>query len=366
MRMGWFRVLLMGIVLGACAGLHAQDQLQLDNGDVIHGTFLGQTDSLIYFESEFFGTIKVPTRIATLVRQSDLEGSQAESLDSEESVVPVQPEQPKPVVPVAPPKPPVLPTPLLVQEESVSSGLGILWETAEKTLNRFVHDRVPDWFPRMPKDWKGQLRFGYNLTEAGTTNTRYHGEFSLDGTKSKSNYQFKSYFAYAKQSGIRSENDWGLSGRFRYKLEKKGGFFETLATHDVDELFDPRYRSTSSVGWGVEPFNSDRLKLDTVLGGAVEQLQRRGGEAETSFKVNLNQNLQWKFNQHMTFKQSLRFYVSPTEDLDYNFRFESGLDALIVGAFNLGLSYRLDYDSAIQDADSRSKSRIITSVGVKF
>lgn len=333
----------------------SQDQLIFDNGDVVSGTYLGKTESLIYFESLYFGTLKISSnRVQVkLMTEPDKAGSAAfgnggnpvelisEKLHDKSSVALDFPE-------VRPP-----------------GGLGLLWETTERTLNRFVHDRVPDWFPQLPENWKGDVTLGFNLNEAVKTSTRYFGEFGLEGDQDRTHYKFGSYFAYAEQEDIQSENDWGLSARFRYKL-KNTDFFETLTTHDIDNLYDPAKRSTVSLGFGLKPYKRDNLTFDYVVGGAVEWVNRRNGVGETNLKINVNENFNWKFNEHLTLKQSLRFYLDPSNDMHYNFRFETGLQTLIVGAFNLGLFYRLDYDSAIENMDNRQKRKIVTSLGVKF
>jgi len=370
-----FRALIwLVFYIGMTLTAFSVDQLVFKNGDRVSGTFLGRSDSTIFFESENFGTLKIAVEAAEVILQTPLAAHQDDS---------VAVEIPHPIAnPVVAMETPlstdksVLEDPIKVstslrmdtesdtQTES-NTTLGLLWESAEKTLNRFVHDRVPDWFPKLPADWKGEVKFGFNLNESVSTTKRYYGDLNFEGDKPRNNYQLQSHFAFAKQDDSRSENDWGLSARYRYKRTDTD-FVETLATHDVDELSEPHLRTTSSVGLGIKPYNNSKLKIDTVLGGALERLEHRNADPDTSFKLNFNENLQWKFNKHMTMKQSLRFYVSPEDDLNYNYRFESGLDALIVGAFNLGLSYRLDFDSSIEDKDARQKSKIVTSLGVKF
>ena len=364
----------------SCFHAIALDQLLFENGDVVTGKFLGKTESLIYFESQYFGTLKIPTSVAKVRLESEvllpIAGADDNSqIDLPElPTLPVVGELPQHRSPEsqregeggAPGTPAVLTVDQEEAEEAPVRGLGLLWESTERTLNRFVHDRVPDWFPRFPEHWKGELKLGFNLNEAVSTSTRYYSDFMVEGDMPKSNYLFKSYFAYAKQDKTLSENDWGLSARYRYKIDNRNDFFETQLTHDVDELLEPQFRSTSSVGFGIKPFNNDTFSLDTVFGGALERIDQRQSDPESSFKLNFNENLKWSFNKQLTLKQSVRFYLNPNESLDYNFRFESGLDALIVGAFNLGLSYRLDYDSSIEDKDARQKTRIITSLGVKF
>ena len=338
----------------------SQDRLVFQNGDTLSGTFLGKTETLLYFESDFLGTLKIPASAATVILENPPEPTEATSAIEPEA------QQDTPAADSVSPVTELIPeTEEEVVVEKPVTGLSQLWESTERTLNRFVNDRVPDWFPVLPDDWKGMLKLGYNLNDAEQTSTRYFGEFDLEGDKTRTNYYFKTYFAYAEQNRIKSENDWGGLARFRYKL-KSSDFLETLGSHDVDELFDPATRSTVSVGFGFKPLKSESLSFDYVAGGAFERLDTREGDPSTSFKFNINENFQWKFGKHLTLKQSMRFYLDPTDDMNYNFRFDSGLQTLIVGAFNLGVSYRMDYDSAIEQKENRQKTKFITSFGVKF
>lgn len=373
---GFRSVVVAFLVFASVFRVFALDQLLFENGDVITGRFLGKTESLIYFESQYFGTLKIPTAVAELKLETPLsqEVVSSQTNASKQLSELTEPAFSKELSPQNPPSESLTgsapePEILSINEETEEApvvGLGLLWESAERTLNRFVHDRVPAWFPQLPDDWKAEMKLGVNINEAVSTSTRYYGEFTVEGENTRSNYLFKSHFAYAKQDETISENDWGMSARYRYKLRERSDFFETLLTHDVDQLFEPQLRTTSSVGFGIKPFNEENFTLDTVFGGALERLDRRDSDPSTGFRLNFNENLRWSFNKQLSLKQSLRFYLNPDEDLDFNFRFETGLDALIVGAFNLGLSYRLDYDSSIEDKDARQKSRVITSVGIKF
>ena len=347
----------------------SKDRLVFQNGDTLSGTFLGRTETLLYFESDILGTLKIPSAAATVILEHPIPPPET---TSPENVVATETPESKATPEVEKTSPVSEP-----EEEELSesakeeiekkqvTGLSQLWESTERTLNRFVNDRVPDWFPVLPDNWKGMLKLGYNLNDAEKTSTRYFGEFDLEGDKPITNFYFKTYFAYAEQDRSKSENDWGLLARFRYKL-KSSDFLETLGSHDVDELFDPAKRSTVSVGFGFKPLKSKSLSLDYVAGGALERLDTRTGDTDTSFKFNINENFQWKFGKHLTLKQSLRFYIDPTDDMSYNFRFDSGLQTLLVGAFNLGVSYRMDYDSSIVQRANRQKTKFITSIGVKF
>ena len=365
------RIRVWSIIFGLLFPLisSAQDQLIFNNGDVVSGKFLGQTETIIYFESDYLGTLKVPMKLVS-VKLEDKVNVSVETETTQTSEAPANRTEPKkaPVERSEKRETTITKLPKLpdIQSGKKDAGaLASLWESAEKTLNRFVHDRVPSWFPSLPEDWKGNLRLGFNYNESQTTNNRYSGSFSLEGDKPKSNYLAKYYFAFAKQGDNVSEDDWGSSFRYRYKIQKQG-FVETLLTHDVDELRNPAERSTGSVGVGWKPYNKKNLKLDFVAGGAAERVLKQNDDSTTGFKLNLNENFQWNFNPHMKLKQSLRFYIDPQNNADYNFRFESGLETLIIGAFNLGLTYRLDYDSTIKDESARQKTRVITSIGVKF
>jgi putative salt-induced outer membrane protein YdiY len=355
-------ILIYGIILPI--KIFSQDQLIFENGDILSGNYLGKTESLIYFESEHLGTVIVPSGIVQLKLDGTPDRLNVPLPQTEEIDKPVLVDHPdvEAIESVLDAEISEIET----QDDSRTiAGLSQLWESTERTLNRFINDKVPGWFPVLPEAWKGELKLGFNLNKAAQTSTRYFGEFGFGWDKPKNGYNFSTYFAYAEQNKIQSENDWGLSTRFRYKLESTD-FVETLGSHDVDELFDPAKRSTASIGYGLKPYKSDKLSFDYVIGGAIESLDRRIGTVETFFKFNINENFQWKFNKHLTLKQNLRFYINPTDEMNYNFRFDSTLQALIVGAFNLGVSYRMDYDSSIKVGDGRHKTKFVTSLGVKF
>ena len=341
----------------------SKDRILFENGDSISGTFLGKTETLIYFDSDYLGVVKIPSGAVQLILDTPIPLEASTSGEKEESPVVVKDAAPKPQETPAPPEPDKLV--LTEEEEKPLTALNQLWESTERTLNRFVNDRVPSWFPRLPEDWKGMLKIGYDLNDAEKTSKRYFGEFDLEGDKPTINYFFKTYFSYAEQDRIQSENEWGLLSRFRFKL-KSSDFIETLGSHDVDALYDPGERTTVSLGFGFKPLKTKRATFDYVAGGAVERLDLHEGEAATYFKLNVNENFEWKFGKHLTLKQSLRFYADPTENFNCNFRFDTGLQALIVGAFNLGMTYRLDYDSSIEAKANRQKTKFVTSIGVKF
>jgi putative salt-induced outer membrane protein YdiY len=237
--------------------------------------------------------------------------------------------------------------------------------TAEKTLNRFVHDRRPGWFPKLPTGWKGNINLGLNYNETNTTNKRFYGDFGVEGDVGRSNWKGSTYFAFARANRIRNEDDWGASARWRFRLLETG-FVETLATHDIDEVAEPARRSTGSIGFGFKPLNRETLVFDYVLGGAAESIENRNGIVNEGFRISLNENLRWKLNSHMTLRQSFRILVEPDSSMNYNYRFESGLDTLIIGALNLSVLYRVDYDTTIQVRENRQKTRIVTTIGVKF
>ena len=342
----------------------SKDRIVFENGDSISGTYLGKTETLIYFDSEFLGVIKVPSGAIQLILDTPIPLEAPAPSEKKETPVVIEDTIPGSEKESSTPSEPE--TILLTEEEEKPlTALSQLWESTERTLSRFVNDRVPSWFPRLPEDWKGMLKLGYDLNDAEKTSKRYFGEFDLEGDKPSTNYFFKTYFSYAEQNSIKSENEWGLLARFRYKL-KSSDFIETLGSHDVDELFDPAQRTTVSLGFGLKPIKRESLTFDYVAGGALERVDLHNGEAETYFKLNVNENFQWKFGKHLTLKQSLRFYADPTEEFSYNFRFDTGLQALIVGAFNLGMTYRVDYDSSIEPKANRQKTKFVTSIGVKF
>ncbi len=342
----------------AVVSSYAQDTLKFKNGDVVTGRYLGQSETIIFFDSEIFGVIKVPQGML-VIDPAELRNKNVPQVTEEPAPPPQAPApQRRPQVADKPAAQPQEPEPV------IENRLQYFWRTAEQTLSRVVNDRVPGWFPQLPEKWDGSLKFGFNYNDARRLNTRTYGEFNLERDDNNHNFNLKTYFAYAEQNRVTNEQDYGGSFRYRYKFGQ-GNFVESLTTVDIDNINEPDRRITESLGYGVSLLRSDRLKLDVVLGGALEEIQVSDMDSELNFRVSLNENFNWRFNKHLNFKQSLRVLENVEDFGEYYIRFDSGLNTLIIGALNLGITYRLDYDSALSRAN-RQKTRLVTSLGINF
>jgi putative salt-induced outer membrane protein YdiY len=329
-----------------------KDRMLFHNGDRISGQYLGQAENLLFFEADLVGLIKVP------VTEAWIEAAENDSQSVSQVEEPAAPESN--LQPVAETEKHEAP-----DTSQSYGGLNLLWQSAERTLNLFVHDRIPSWYPSLPDGWTGKINLGLNFQEAETINKRYYGDATIEGIRESMEFRLDSHFAFAEQNLIPSENEWGMSSRFRLDM-RDPNFMEGQLTHDHDSIGEVRKRSSASIGYGFKPLLHERFTLDCVAGGAFQIQESRLEPKNQAFLLNLNENLKWKINPHMNLVQSLRFFVSPTSWDEHYFRMETGLETLLIGAFNLSFQYRLDYDAGVAEKSARRRTRIMTTLGVKF
>ncbi len=58
--------------------------------------------------------------------------------------------------------------------------------------------------------------------------------------------------------------------------------------------------------------------------------------------------------------------MEPNDFSRYTLTFDSSVETPIIGALNLELAYRYDFDSTLLDKNARKNTRIVTSLGLKF
>jgi hypothetical protein len=321
---------------------YSQDQLHFENGDVLHGVFLRKVESLIYFDSTNFGVMKIPAIGVEVVRGTEENKETLQDLPVEDSTLPAA-----------------------IEPELDEDPIDRFWQSAELTLEKIVNDKVPSWFPVLPDGWLGSLRMGIDVNDAATNTNRYSGEFRIEGNIQNYNVMLETHATYAETAGTASEDDWGTTLRGRYLLKSKD-FLEIQGSYEEDDLNNPKERLLGSVGFGISPNLHDSITLDLVGGGALERTISSGGVRNRSFSINFNENFTWRFNDHLTLTQMLQLFVIPEETLDYYARFSAKLDTLILGSFVLGVGYKLDYETQIDDPDQRLRTRFTTSLGINF
>lgn len=363
--------LILGLALLSVLTAAAENQLILDNGDVITGTITSKTRKHWIVVHPVLGKLKIPRDSATIVDgvESDPEPDpQADLLDLRLTSEPTPPPpSPAPIVAASVPlyegsdvKPEVIADPPETPPTPDS-----IWDAAERALKLVAHNQKPSWYPELPDNWNGNLKFGFTYNERETLSSQRYGEFIVEGKTEPFNHQLRAFYLFSDQSGIQSENRWGGSYRARYNATELT-FLQSLSSYEADNINDPENKAIQSLGVGTKLINQSNFTIDGVIGGAAEYRDMRTTTDSTTFKLSLSEELRWRFNDSLQFKQSVSLLVEPDDFSRYTIRFDSSIETPIIGALNLEFAYRYDFDSTLVNKNARKNTRIVTSLGLRF
>ena len=357
---------IFGILLFSVFAASAESQLVLENGDVISGDIVSKTKKHWIIQHPVLGKLKILRKNATLVGTfgTNPESDLLEQLPASE---PTPPPPPTPVLAVSAPinegsdaKPQIPDEPREIPASPES-----IWNAAERALRFIAHNQRPSWYPQLPDNWNGNLKFGFTYNDRETLSTQRYGEIGIEGKTDHFNHRFGGFYLFSDQGGIQSDNRWGSSYRARFTATELT-FFQSLSSYEVDNLKDPEQKVIQSLGVGTKLINQSSFSIDTVIGGAAEYRDMRTTADSTIFKLSLSEELRWRFNDSLQFKQSVSILVEPNDFSRYTLTFDSSVETPIIGALNLELAYRYDFDSTLLDKNARKNTRIVTSLGLKF
>lgn len=359
---------IFGLLLISALAVTAENQLILDNGDVITGTITSKTRKHWIVEHPVLGKLKIPRDSATIADEV-IPDPEPDLLDQRLASEPTPPPSPtKQVVAAATPpldegsdvKPEVIADPSETPPAPDS-----IWDAAERALKFIAHNQKPSWYPTLPDNWNGNLKFGFTYNDRETLSSQRYGEFGLEGKTGHFNHQLRAFYLFSDQAGVQSENRWGGSYRTRYNATELT-FLQSLSSYEADNINDPRYKAIQSLGVGTKLINQSNFTIDGVVGGAAEYRDMRTTVDSTTFKLSISEELRWRFNDSLQFKQSVSLLVEPDDFSRYTLRFDSSVETPIIGALNLEFAYRYDFDSTLINKNARKNTRIVTSLGLKF
>ncbi len=128
------------------------------------------------------------------------------------------------------------------------------------------------------KDWKSRLELGLSGAEGNTESTNLRLAFNSERKDGRDEWSFKSTYYYAKSRGETTRNELNADLTKRWLLPKSPWFIFAQGIYDYDE-FDPwEQRLGGFGGVGYDVVKTDRLEINSRIGGGVTKEFR--GERE--------------------------------------------------------------------------------------
>lgn len=231
-----------------------------------------------------------------------------------------------------------------------------------------IEEPVPDNFW---SEFRGTLEAGYLLQSGRTDRNEVTLRGDVQRDRGRNNYRWQGELLYGEQNDEKNNDRYGLNFRWRRNLDEHF-FFQTLTTYEKDRIRQVRHRAEQEIGVGYKVFNTDNFKFSVGPGFTFqfEEFRLEEGQEPIDDKWNylltVNQDLLWLINSRLRVEQSTKYLLDPDDTEDYIVRFNAGLVSKLTERLSLGVRYQLIYENQTAGDVEKDDQRLTTSLGWVF
>ncbi len=344
----------------------AADVLTFANGDRISGLYLGHEDGFIHFESEQLGLLRIPETaavvapggIAPIVRFVPIVEAPPVAPDDEPAaeVAGVEPE----AGPAVEEEPEELPPGTLHRIPVVRRGVGFVAPILD-ALKQF----------HLWPTWKSRVTFGHVWQYGQVDQTSINAGFTTEKrVPDEYEARFDSRYNYAKQRRAdqtvsKTRDDYNL--RLRYRHIFATHFFAHSSTrYEKDLIKRIRHEAEQSLGVGWRIFERENTRATITPAFSTRYQDRRIEPVEWFVYMSLFQDLEYRFNEMVSFHQEASYSIEATDSENYNFDFKGRLETMLTAKLSLNLIWDFKFDNAVAAGIDPSMHRTTAALAFDF
>lgn len=332
------------VLLGSAICLTGAPQIvSLDTGERVVGELLPKsTDQVIYLQSGLLGEISIPRQRVIKIELKS------------------QPE-------VAKAKP-------IVEPEVVASEQQIALTNEE--IDHIEERRVIDTLREIkaPESWKGNLRFGLNLSQGDRkwTETYLRGNLEVKPPKTPNFYRFSGSYTYRQTersdgSSYKSTDKYDASFIYR-RTFYDNWFAQNSVGYRVDQIkgIDREVQEAVGVGYKFKP--NKEFEFLFGGGGGVEDFSADFEDTREGLNplMNVFQEATWKPWQRTSLIQKFNYYWNPDVSGQFNYVMSAAIRFRLTDLVGLEFSYNKNFDNDIGNGNSKDDTQWRNALVVYF
>lgn len=227
---------------------------------------------------------------------------------------------------------------------------------------------------KAPDDWKGNLRFGLNLSQGDRkwTETYLRGNLVVEPQQSPNFYRYTTSYTYRETerpngSVVISTDRYDGNFTFRRGINEVW-FFQNSIGGRVDEVKGIERELQESVGIGYRLKPSEQFEFLLGGGGGIEDFETARGDARNGLNpvVNLFQEFTWRPFKKARFVQEFNYFVNPENSEQFNYLLRASFRYRITDLLGVEFSFDKNYDSITGEGSEQDDTRLRNAVIVYF
>lgn len=203
-----------------------------------------------------------------------------------------------------------------------------------------------------PPKWEGDIEFGYYQTDGNSNETSVLAKGQATRKDGLWTNQLKANAQNSEVEGVRSEEQYFISDRLSYDVSDYNYTFG-YASLDKDRFSGYIYQATLSGGYGRRLLKNGRVTWDAEIGPGYRISEFDGADGDNDGMVEevivrLSTELNAKLSDTATFEQTLSVESGEENTVSKSV---SALKTKIVGGFGLKISYTIEYNETVPQAN---------------
>ena len=226
-----------------------------------------------------------------------------------------------------------------------------------KRINRFVDLIDLD-------AWTQQFEFGMNSQNGRRDKVDFNTLYSMRRKIQNNDFRVLVSRFYGESNQEKTTDRIYSNFRWRHDISP-GVFYQSDTEYSSDRIKEIDLNLEQTLGVGYRFLNRKALKFSTGMGMSSRYRDRATESGETSYLVDLFQDVDYRVNNRLRLTQEFKLEVPPDKEDEYEYEFRMGMTSKVNEALHLSLRYQLEYDRSLPK-DRREDQRVISSVGVDF
>ncbi|HCR31432.1 MAG TPA: hypothetical protein DIV79_15615 [Opitutae bacterium] len=212
--------------------------------------------------------------------------------------------------------------------------------------------------------WTQQLEFGMNAQSGRRDKVDFNTLYSMRRKIQNNDFRLLVRRYYGESNQEKTTDRTFSNFRWRHDISP-GVFYQSDTEYSSDRIKEIDLNLEQTLGVGYRFLNQKALKVSTGMGMSSRYRDRATVSGETSYLVDLFQDIDYRVNNRLRLTQEFKLEVPPDKEDEYEYEFRMGMTSKVNEALHLSLRYQLEYDRSLPE-DRREDQRVVSSVGIDF
>ena len=212
--------------------------------------------------------------------------------------------------------------------------------------------------------WTQQFEFGMNSQNGRRDKVDFNTLYSMRRKIQNNDFRLLVRRFYGESNQEKTTDRTYSNFRWRHDISP-GVFYQSDTEYSSDRIKEVDLNLEQTLGVGYRFLNQKALKVSTGMGMSSRYRDRATESGETSYLVDLFQDVDYRVNNRLRLTQEFKLEVPPDKEDEYEYEFRMGMTSKVNEALHLSLRYQLEYDRSLPK-DRREDQRVVSSVGIDF